>query len=165
MCNKTNQLVVYERVKIFFHKESKVAIDFTLIKVAEKIYKVNISIKEDFVKTYFFSTRRKFLRLLCLLTRTLKKRSFNYSRQVSALDAILKRPNFFGCMLYCRYLSAKAATAPQTDAFAQKKRSANITRGNCASRRCICNSNFFSKADIFLFCCCSIYFNFTENRR
>jgi len=34
-------LVVYDRVKIFFHKESKVAIDFTLIKLAEKIYKVN----------------------------------------------------------------------------------------------------------------------------
>lgn len=152
-------------MKIFFHKESKVAIDFTLIKVAEKIYKVNNFKKEDFVKTYFFSTRRKFLRLLCLLTRTLKKGSFNYSRQVSALDAILKRPNFFGVPKTVDFLSAKAATAPQTDAFAQKKRSANITRGNGASRKCICNSNFFSKADFFCFAVAQFILTLLRDRR
>ena len=77
--------------EIFFHKESKVAIDFTLTKLAEKILKVNNLKTNLFTEFYFFSTRLKFLPLFCLLTPTLKKQSFNYWRQVIALDAILKR--------------------------------------------------------------------------
>ncbi len=43
-------------VKIFFQNESKVAIDFTLTKLVEKILKVNNLKTDHFTEFYFFST-------------------------------------------------------------------------------------------------------------
>jgi len=63
-------------MKIYFHKESKVAIDFTLIKLAEKIYKVNNLNKCGLCKALFFFNKTPIFTTTLLAHADLKKDIF-----------------------------------------------------------------------------------------